>query len=87
MCTRNSNTSAKTMMECILILMPFTKEAASLHVKPEKHKLHLSASSLTSKTRHFDALTHNYTSVLRILRSSKDIKNTLNQFMHLVRLM
>ena len=41
-------------------VMPFTKEAASLHAKPAKHKLHLSAqSSLTSKTRHFDALTHN----------------------------
>ena len=44
--------------------MPFTKgAAASLHAKPEKHKLHFSAaSSLTSETRHFDALTHNYTS-------------------------
>ena len=50
------------MMECTLILMPFTKETASLHAKPEKHKLHLSASSLRSETRHFDALTHNYTS-------------------------
>ena len=41
-------------------LMPFTKERASLHAKPAKHKLHLSAqSSLTSETRHFDALTHN----------------------------
>ena len=42
-------------------VMPFTKEAASLHAKPAKHKLHLSAqSSLTSKTRrHSDALTHN----------------------------
>ena len=60
MFTRNSNTSTKTMMECTLILMPFTKEAASLHAKPGKHKLHLSAkSSLTSETRHFDALTHN----------------------------
>ena len=42
------------------MLMLFTKKAASLHAKPAKHKLHLSAqSSLTSKTRHFDALTHN----------------------------
>ena len=42
------------------LLMPFTKEAASLHAKPAKHKLHLSAqSSLTIETRHFDALTHN----------------------------
>ena len=41
-------------------LMPFAKETASLHVKPAKHKLHLSAqSSLTSETRHFDVLTHN----------------------------
>ena len=41
-------------------LMPFTKESASLHEKPAKHKLHLSAqSSLTSEIRHFDALTHN----------------------------
>ena len=41
-------------------LMPFTKERASLHEKPAKHKLHLSAqSSLTSETRHFYALTHN----------------------------
>ena len=57
----NSNTStSKVMMECTLMLMLFTKEAASLHAKPAKHKLHLSAqSSLTSKTRHFDALTHN----------------------------
>ena len=62
MFTRNSNTSAKTMMECTLILTLFTKEPASLHAKPEKHKLHLSASSLTSKTRQFDALTDNYTS-------------------------
>ena len=52
------------MMECTLILMLFTKEAASLHVKPGEHKLHLSASSLTSKTCHFDALMPNYTSVL-----------------------
>ena len=49
------------MMECTLILMSFIKEAASLHAKPGKHKLHLSTSSLTSKNRHFDALTHNYT--------------------------
>ena len=33
MFTRNSNTSIKTMMECKLILMLFTKEAASLHAK------------------------------------------------------
>ena len=47
-------------MECTLILMPFTKDTASLHAKPAKHKLHLSAQySLTSETRHFDALTHN----------------------------
>ena len=51
------------MIGCILILMPFIKGAASLHAKPEKHKLHFSAaSSLTTETRHFDALTHNYTS-------------------------
>ena len=32
-------------------LMPLTKETASLHAKPAKHKLHLSAqSSLTSET-------------------------------------
>ena len=55
-----SNTSTKTMMECTLILMPFTKETASLYAKPGKPKLHLSAqSSLTSETRHFDALTRN----------------------------
>ena len=49
------------MMACTLILIPFTKEAASLYAKPGKHKLHLSAeSSLTSEIRHFDALTHNY---------------------------
>ena len=60
MFTRNSNTSTKTMVECKLLLMPFTKEAASLYAKPEKPKLHLSArSSITSETRHFDALTHN----------------------------
>ena len=29
-------------MECPLMLMPFTKDAASLHAKPAKHKLHLS---------------------------------------------
>ena len=41
------------------MLMPFTKEPASLHAEPAKHKLHLSAqSSLTSETRHFDELTH-----------------------------
>ena len=46
-------------MECTLTLMPFTKEAESLHAKPATHKLHLSAqSSLTSENRHFDALTH-----------------------------
>ena len=34
-----------------LMLMPFTKGAASLHAKPAKHKLHLSAQfSLTSET-------------------------------------
>ena len=60
MFTRNSITSTKRVMECTLMLMPFTKEAASLHAKTAKHKVHLSAqSSLTSKTRHFDALTHN----------------------------
>ena len=49
------------MMEYTLILIPFTKEAASLYAKPGKPKLHLSAqSSLTSETRHFDALTHSY---------------------------
>ena len=48
------------MMECTLMLMPFTKEPASLHAKPAKHKLHLSSqSSLTSETRHFDAMTPN----------------------------
>ena len=47
------------MMECTLMLIPFTKEPASLHAKLARHKLHLSAqSSLTSETRHFDALTH-----------------------------
>ena len=41
--------------------VPFTKEAASLYAKPGKPKLHLSAQpSLTSETRHFDALTHNF---------------------------
>ena len=46
-------------MECTLILMPFTKDTASLHAKPAKPKLHLSAqSSLPSETRQFDALTH-----------------------------
>ena len=65
----------KSVMECTLILMPFTKETASLHAKPAKHKLHLSAqSSLTNETRHFDA----QLILLRILRSSKYIKNTLN---------
>ena len=60
MFTRNSNTSTKTMVECKLILMPFTKEAARLYAKPEKPKLHLSARyPFTSETRHFDALTHN----------------------------
>ena len=64
MFTRNSNASTKAMIGSILILMPFTKEAASLHAKPEKHKLHFSAaSSLTSETCYFDALTCNYTSV------------------------
>ena len=62
----------KSVMECTLILMPFTKETASLYAKPAKHKLHLSAqSSLTSETRHFDA----QLILLRILRSSKYIKN------------
>ena len=47
-------------MECTLILMPFTEETASLHAKPGKWKLHLSAqSSQTSETFHFDVLTHN----------------------------
>ena len=46
-------------MECKLILMPFTKEAANLYAKPGKLKLHLSArSSLMSETPHFDALMH-----------------------------
>ena len=45
--------------------------AASLHAKPGRHKLHLSAqSSLTSETRHFDA----QFIFLRILRYSKYIK-------------
>ena len=68
MFTRNSNTSTKTVMECTLILMPFIKDVASLHAKPGKHKLHLSASSLTSETRHFDATiyTSAHTQVLKI---------------------
>ena len=41
-------------------LRAFNAVSASLHAKPTKHKLHLSAqSSLTSESRHFDALTHN----------------------------
>ena len=44
-----------------LILMPFTKETASLHAKTAKHKLHLSTqSSLMRETRYFDSLTHNF---------------------------
>ena len=51
----------KSMMGCKEILMPFTKEAASLYAKPGKPKLHLSAqSSLRCETRHLDALTHNF---------------------------
>ena len=46
-------------MECTLTLMPFTKDTASLHAKPAKHKLHLSAqSSLPSETQQFDVLMH-----------------------------
>ena len=67
--------------------MPFTKEAASLHATPGRYKLHLSAqSSLTSEIRHSDALTH----ILNFCAYSglqNTLKNTLNQFMHLVRLM
>ena len=48
------------MIECTLIFMSFSKVAASLHAKPGRYKLHLSAQSpLTSAIRHFDALTHN----------------------------
>ena len=51
-----------------------TKEAASLQVKPGKHKLHLSTSSLTSRKPPFEVQF-----ILRILRSSEHIKNTLNE--------
>ena len=53
--------------------------------KPGKPKLRLSAqSSLTSETRHFGDAQF---ILLRILSSSKYIKNTLNLIMYLVRLM
>ena len=70
-------------MECTLMLMPFTTEAVSLHAKPAKHKLHLSAqSSLTIETSHFDALTHNlyycaYSGLQNTFGSCKDRR--LNQ--------
>ena len=78
MFTRNSNTSTKTMVQCKLLLMPCTKEEASLYAKPENPKLHLSArSSITSETGHFDALTYNlYFCAYSSLQ--KKIKNTLN---------
>ena len=67
------------MMECTLILMPFTKEAARLHVKPGNHTLHLSASSLTSKTRYFDALMHSlyFCAYSGLQDTLKYIKDTL----------
>ena len=55
MFTCNSNTSSKSIMECTLILIPFTLVAASLHKKLGKHKLHITASSLASETCHFDS--------------------------------
>ena len=60
------------------MLMPFTKERASLYSKLAKPKLHLSAqSSLTGETRHFDALTHNvYFCAYSGLQNT--LKNTLN---------
>ena len=60
-----------------LILMPFTKEATSLQAKPGKHKLHLSALSLTSKNPLFEALTHNL-----YLCAYSDLQNTLK--IHLI---
>ena len=55
------------------MMMPFAKERASLYAKPAKPKLHLSAqSSPTSETPILMRI------LLRILRSSKYIKNTLN---------
>ena len=54
-CSHVIQTQHKSVMECTLILMSFTKETASLYAKPAKH----TRSSLTSETRHFDALTHN----------------------------
>ena len=93
----------KSVMECTLILTPFTKEAASLYAKPAKHKLRLSAqSSLTSKTRHFDGLTHNWYFCayswlqntlkihkinLNVHRRSQDKINLIYVFMYLVRLL
>ena len=65
MFTRNSNTSTKTMMECKLLLMPFTKEAASLYAKPGKPKLHLSARS---------PLTSHYSRLSQAWRRTKPIR-------------
>ena len=61
MFTRNSSTSTKTMMNAHLILMLFNRVAASLYTKKGKDKLYISASSLTGKTQHFDALHTIYT--------------------------
>ena len=90
MFTRNSNTSTKTMIESTLIFKPFTKEAASLHAKPGRQKTALISSVLLSLLwpaksailmRRCTLYTSAHTQVF------KYIKNTLNQFLHLVRLM
>ena len=59
------------------MLMPFTKERASLYSKLAKPKLHLSVqSSLTGETRHFDALTHNlYFCAYSGLQKKTELKN------------
>ena len=55
MFTSYSNTSKKNYDEHTLILMPFTELAASFHTKTGKHKLHITDSSLMSKTQSADA--------------------------------
>ena len=52
-----------------LILMPFIELAAGFDTKTGKHKLHITAFSLMSKTQSADA----QFVLLRILRSSKYI--------------
>ena len=65
--------------------MLFTKETASLHAKPEN--TNCTYRLLLWRAKPAILMRWRTIILLRILRSSKYIKNTLNHLMHLVRLM